>query len=69
MEGVILFNFLDDTSQPITPTQMHNRLFAESNSADSFYRQASYGNIYLSGNVVGWYTVPINKTCDHLAQR
>ena len=66
---IILFNFLDDNSQPFTPSDMSQRIFGDSNSANFFYREASYNNIFLTGNVVGWYTVPINKTCNYSGQQ
>ncbi len=63
---VMLVNFQDDTSQPYTPTQAQNTLFAASGSVAAYYTEVSYGVTGLSGGVAGWYTLPMSKptTCD-----
>lgn len=58
---VILANFLNDTSQPWTVAQVNDVVF---NQTSSYYNENSFGKLGLSGDVFGWYTLQINKTCD-----
>src|SRR5262249_33885166 len=62
---VILVNFQDNpTAQPWTPAQVQNAVFG-SLGASGFFLEASYGQTWLSGNVYGWYTIPVSSTtCD-----
>src|SRR3954462_3467931 len=62
--AVILINFAGtDTTTPWTPDQVRQRVFTNSNSASAFYREESYGDVWLEGNdrvdgdVYGWYTI------------
>jgi M6 family metalloprotease-like protein len=61
--AVVLFNFSNDTSQPITAAYAKERLFTAETSADEFLREASYGQVKLvgsadvTGDVFGWYTI------------
>ncbi|OGE02630.1 hypothetical protein A2196_00100, partial [Candidatus Curtissbacteria bacterium RIFOXYA1_FULL_41_14] len=59
--AVILVNFQDDTSQPVTKAQVQNVLTTE---VDPYYREASYNKFSVPSDVFGWYTLPINFTCD-----
>lgn len=59
---VILANFLDNTSQPFTPAYASSVVFGPVNS---YYQEASFGKASLSGDVFGWYTLPINQTCTY----
>jgi alpha-galactosidase-like protein len=62
---VLLVNFQDKATQPWTTTQVRDIVF---NSVDSFYRESSYGQTWLAGDVFGWYTLPISSaTCDQNA--
>ena len=58
---VILVNFLNNTSQPYTPTYAYNETFGKNSQ---FYQEMSYGQTWFTGNVAGWYTLPVNSTCD-----
>ncbi|HSB75557.1 MAG TPA: NEW3 domain-containing protein [Terriglobales bacterium] len=58
---VILVNFLDNTTQPYTPSSAYNQTFVNNSN---FYLENSYGQTWFTGNVVGWYTLPINSTCN-----
>lgn len=58
---IIMMNFLDDTSQPFTNVQADAEMFTDANSADEYFRETSYSQLSLSGDVVGWYTIPYNK--------
>ncbi len=62
---VLLVNFQDKATQPWTTTQVRDVVF---NTVDSFYRESSYGQTWLGGDVFGWYTLPISSaTCDQNA--
>lgn len=62
---VLLVNFQDKATQPWTTTQVRDIVF---NSVNNFYRESSYGQAWLAGDVVGWYTLPISSaTCDQNA--
>ena len=58
---VLLVNFQNNTSQPYTPTYAYNETFVKNSN---FYLENSYGQTWFTGNVVGWYTLPISSTCD-----
>jgi hypothetical protein len=55
--AVILVNFPTDTRTPWTPAQVAGRVFTDSDSTAAFYDEESYGNIHLTGDVLGWYTI------------
>jgi alpha-galactosidase-like protein len=62
---VLLVNFQDKATQPWTTTQVRDVVF---NSVNNFYRESSYGQTWLAGDVFGWYTLPISgATCDQNA--
>ena len=57
---VMLFNFQDNSgNKPWTPDFVRNLLFT---TVDQFYRQASYNSVWFSGDLAGWYTIPVNST-------
>lgn len=59
---VMLVNFQDDAVQPYTVADAQNAFFGNSNS---FFAENSYQQTSLTGNVVGWYTIPTSvSTCD-----
>jgi M6 family metalloprotease-like protein len=59
---VMLVNFQDDAVQPYTVADAQNAFFGSSNS---FFVENSYQQTSLTGNVVGWYTIPASVTaCD-----
>lgn len=57
---VVLVNFQDNTSQPITPSSAYSTTFA---TVSNWFQNASYGQTWLTGDVAGWYTLPIASTC------
>ena len=62
---VILVNFQDKQTQPFTREQAQAVMFG---TVSDFYREASYGQTWLTGDVYGWYTVPVSfNTCDTTA--
>lgn len=58
--AVLLVNFTDDTSQPSTLAQANDVVF---NQTSAFMRENSFQTTWLSGNVFGWLSLPIAKTC------
>lgn len=61
---VMLLNFKENPNdQPITSEEAHALVFGEVND---FYQENSYGKTWLSGQVAGWYTLPVsNQVCDY----
>ena len=71
--AVILYNFQDSTSQPLSPATIREMVFTGSGadmataSVNSWYEEVSDGEIQfagadgnLGGDVFGWYTLPRN---------
>jgi gametolysin peptidase M11 len=60
---VILVNFQDaPTNQPYTVANAQSVVFG---TVSSFFLENSYQQTWLTGNVVGWYTIPVSSTtCD-----
>lgn len=65
--AVILVNFQNDTSQRFTKQTANNIMFTNSNSVNNYFQESSYGKASITGDVFGWYTLPINKTCNYTA--
>ncbi|MDF5082207.1 Ig-like domain-containing protein [Vibrio parahaemolyticus] len=61
---VMLLNFKENPNdRPITSEEAHALVFGEVND---FYQENSYGKTWLSGQVVGWYTLSVsNQVCDY----
>ncbi len=61
---VMLLNFKENPNdRPITSEEAHALVFGEVND---FYQENSYGKTWLSGQVVGWYTLSVsNLVCDY----
>jgi hypothetical protein len=61
---VILVTFQDKpTEQPYTPDYARGVFFGTSSE---FFLEVSYQQAWLAGDVVGWYTIPLNSTvCDY----
>ncbi len=60
---VILTNFQDNpTSQPWTPSAVQNMVFTQTSNWDL---ENSFQQTWLTGDVAGWFTVPVSSTtCD-----
>ena len=62
---VILVNFQDKQTQPFTTDQARDVTF---NTTSNYYRETSYGQTWLTGDVYGWFTIPVSSTnCDTAA--
>jgi M6 family metalloprotease-like protein len=59
---VILVNFQDNPTEPYTAAEAQNMVFG---TTSNFFMENSYQQTWLSGDVVGWYTIPLSSTvCD-----
>ena len=59
---VLLVNFQDSAGEtPYTLAQAHDAVFG---TVGDYFREASYGKTWLTGEVRGWYTLPIDSSCD-----
>lgn len=71
---VIRANFLNDTSQPLTESQVRETVFTGSNSSKNFFEEASFGRFRLSshfdpvgGDVTPYVTINFDNTnCEGL---
>ena len=64
--AVLLFNFSNDTRQPWTTNDVRGVVFDNSDSVRSYYLDASYGQLTMSGDVFGWYTIDsTNSGCPY----
>ena len=60
---VILVNFQDKATQPYTVEYAKSVVFTTTSNWDL---ENSYGQTWLTGTVVGWYTIPVSSTnCDY----
>ncbi len=59
---VLLVNFQDNPQQPWTIDEVQDMVFGKVNY---FYKENSFGQTWLSGDVHGYYTLPINSSCDY----
>jgi len=59
---VLLVNFQDKQTQPYTPDFARNVIFT---TTSNFDRENSFQQTWLTGDVFGWYTLPLDSTvCD-----
>lgn len=71
--AIVLVNFPNDTSQPLTLDQARAQIFTDAGSANSFWKDASGGLISFAGrsnpdgDVFGWYTIDTARACDNTA--
>lgn len=63
--AVVLVNFQDNRTQTITPATAHSTVFGE---VSDFLWESSYQRLLLSGQIFGWYTLPLSAAqCDTAA--
>jgi NPCBM-associated, NEW3 domain of alpha-galactosidase len=70
---VLLVNFQNDTRTPYTVDQANNLMFNQANSSSvtNYYREASYGQTWLTGDSVGVFTLPMDggvNACNYTSQ-
>ncbi len=63
---VILVNFIDNTSQSVSQTDITNAIFNNANSTNSLIKEGSYNTASLTGVVTPWYTIDATSgtSCD-----
>lgn len=59
---VVLMTFLDSSSPPFSPEEAKKLVFDDQMQA--FYKEASYGKVSWSGDVLGWFTTQRNGVVD-----
>ncbi|WP_105264417.1 Ig-like domain-containing protein [Pseudoalteromonas sp. T1lg76] len=61
---VMLLNFKENPNEkPVTSGEANDLVFG---TVNDFYKENSFGQTWLSGQVVGWYTLPVsNQVCDY----
>jgi hypothetical protein len=60
---VMLVNFQDEATQPFTQTAVNSLVFgAGSNTVSGFYHDSSFSQTWLTGDVAGWFTIPVSYT-------
>ena len=64
--AVLLFNFAGDTRQPWTTGSVRGVVFDNADSVRAYYLDASYGQLTMTGDVFGWFTIDAtNAGCDY----
>ncbi|MBM4926245.1 cadherin-like domain-containing protein [Vibrio parahaemolyticus] len=58
---VMLVNFQDDIQEPWTVEEVTDLVFG---SVNDFYKENSNNQTWFAGDVLGYYTLPINSVCD-----
>ena len=59
----MLVNFSDETTQPYTVAYAQSMMFSTTSNYDY---EASYQQTWLTGDVAGWFTIPVSSTtCDY----
>lgn len=62
---VLLVNFPDKTTEPWSVEEAHDIIFG---AVNDYYQENSYGQTSLSGDVFGWFTIPVDvSTCDTIS--
>lgn len=60
----LLARFASDPASPYSVTSAQATVFGATNSVAAFYRDSSDSGIILTGDILGWYTVPATSGCD-----
>jgi gametolysin peptidase M11/fibronectin type III domain protein len=64
--AVLLFNFSNDVRQPWTTSTVRGVVFDNTDSVRAYYLDASYGQLSMTGDAFGWYTIDAtNAGCDY----
>lgn len=61
---VLLLNFQDGGLTPWPASEAQTAVFGD---VDNYFRAVSDGRMWLTGDVQGWFTLPIDSTCDTAA--
>jgi hypothetical protein len=70
--AVVLFNFSNDTRQPIDATRAKELVFSGTSSSNAYFKEVSFGvrslvgSVDMTGDVLGWYTIDqVNTGCSY----
>ncbi|KKR76282.1 MAG: Peptidase M11 gametolysin [Candidatus Levybacteria bacterium GW2011_GWA2_40_8] len=58
---VLLFNFKDDNTEPVSKQEVDNYIFGDANSAEAYFKETSYGKTSFSGDIVGYFKIPYSN--------
>jgi len=62
---VLMVNFPENPSQPVTAAEARAAVFDAPDSMNAFYREASFEQVSFTGDVVGWLRLPsVGKQCN-----
>lgn len=62
---VILVNFQDEATQPVTTSFVSGLMFSDASSVSNWWLENSFQQTWATGDVAGWYTIPVSyNTCD-----
>jgi hypothetical protein len=62
--AVVLLNFSNSPTEPYSTSYATGVAFTNADSVAAYYAESSWGQLTLTGQVFGWYTVPeTNETC------
>jgi hypothetical protein len=63
--ALLLVNFLTNPAQPWTAAQAAGVLFTNANSVANYFAEESYGQLSMTGDVYGYFTIDFNTgACD-----
>jgi len=60
--ALVLLNWQDHPDQLFSTDFANHRMFLDSDSIAAYYEDTSYGKLHITGDVIGWQTVPYNRT-------
>jgi hypothetical protein len=60
--AIVLLNFSNDQSEPYSPEYAAGVAFNNADSVAAYYAENSWGQLTISGDVFGWYTLPDSQT-------
>lgn len=60
--AVIPVKFQNTTTTLFTPEEISSTMFTSDNSIQKYYQENSLGETSISGDVLGWYTIPYSVT-------
>lgn len=63
--NTILLKYADYPSEPFTAAEAESRIYGESGSVNSYFKEISYQQTEVTGNVYGWVTLPQNASHYH----
>jgi hypothetical protein len=59
--AVLLINFQNTTQPQVTKETIRDLVF---NQTNNYYKEISYNKTSMTGDIFGWYTLPMNQSCD-----